>query len=237
MGARVTIRVALPPNQPVEGAEVTGVNHDAWSSSHRTWRGRTDADGTFTWANLDTGTLGDRYTFAATYTDPDGVSWAGSVSERINRPLTLKLILTPTAAGSSSISADAKGDLDSTQQGRRLLASLTELASVVDSNLVQSALLLEASIVEMAIRMKLERDGQFRGEWDHLSPSVLLSFKQVDDSLGPKLVERVRALYAERNRVVHGPGKDSVPALAQRGRETCIAVVERLFGPRGSNGT
>lgn len=65
MGVRVTIRVELPNGQAVAGAQIQGENHDAWSEKHRLWSGTTDQSGSYTWENLDRGTLGDRYTFTA----------------------------------------------------------------------------------------------------------------------------------------------------------------------------
>ena len=232
MGARVTINVLLPPNQPVEGAEITGINHDAWSASHRIWRGRTDVNGSFTWANIDTGTLGDRYTFKVAYTDPEGVSWSGSVSERINRPLTLKVTLSPEFSDNKSISPIVVSSLSASKEGERLLASMRELDSALNANLVQSALLLEVAIIELAIRLHLEKTGRYRREWDHLTPAVLVAFKEVDNAIGPTLVSQVRDLFSARNNLVHGPGKESIAALSQQGRATCISVIETLFGPR-----
>lgn len=96
MGARLTIRVQLPDGTPVSGAQIDGVNHDAWSSEHREWPGTTNIDGGYTWPDIDTGTLGDRYTFHATGSDVRGNKWEGEVSVRISKDTDLVITLHET---------------------------------------------------------------------------------------------------------------------------------------------
>jgi hypothetical protein len=93
MGVRVTIEAKLPDGTPVRGASILGINHDAWSAKHREWTGTTGEDGTYTWDNLDKGTLGDRYTFRIESLDPRGGRWTGSVSDRVTRPRRFTVVL------------------------------------------------------------------------------------------------------------------------------------------------
>ncbi len=93
MGVSVTIRVLFPDGRPASGAQITGVNHDAWSKRHRNWSGSTDPKGVFAWENLDKGTRGDRYTFSVEHTDDAGGRWHGEVSERIRGPQELLVVL------------------------------------------------------------------------------------------------------------------------------------------------
>ncbi len=93
MGANVKVQVKLPDGRPAAGAQIHGVNHDAWSKAHQEWQGTTDDHGTHTWANMDTGTLGDRYTFSANHTDDQGGRWLGEVSERIRKDMEITIVL------------------------------------------------------------------------------------------------------------------------------------------------
>ena len=93
MGVQVTVVVKLPSGKPVAGAQIHGLNHDAWSEKHRDWKGTTDIDGRFTWSNLDKGTLGDRYTFSVTSPDVSGEKWIGEVSQRITGPVEVVVVL------------------------------------------------------------------------------------------------------------------------------------------------
>lgn len=101
MGAKVTIKVELPNGKPVPGAAITGTNHDAWSSKHSVWKASTNQEGLYEFADLDTGTLGDRYTFDVVSRDVAGGTWVGSASQRVSRPLTLTITLQkePSPAG------------------------------------------------------------------------------------------------------------------------------------------
>jgi hypothetical protein len=63
MGAMVKVQVKMPDGSPAAGARIQGINHDAWSKEHKEWLGTAGPDGSYSWANMDTGTLGDRYTF------------------------------------------------------------------------------------------------------------------------------------------------------------------------------
>lgn len=93
MGVEVRILVQLPDGRAVPGAQVVGVNHDAWSEDHQVWKGTTDSHGQMVWENLDRGTLGDRYTFSARSPDVRGENWTGEVSDRIRGPRDLVIVL------------------------------------------------------------------------------------------------------------------------------------------------
>ena len=83
MGAKVTVEVRHADGTPVPGARIRGINHDAWAKSHKEWAGTADQSGKHTWENIDTGTLGDRYTFQVEHVDPKGMRWVGEESHRI----------------------------------------------------------------------------------------------------------------------------------------------------------
>jgi hypothetical protein len=93
MGVRLTVRVQFPDGSPVSGAQIRGVNHDAWSAKHRDWPATTDLSGTHTWDSIDKGTLGDRYTFSATATDLRGDKWVGEVAVRLSKDTDLVITL------------------------------------------------------------------------------------------------------------------------------------------------
>lgn len=93
MGVEVKVRVQLPDGKPVPGAQIVATNHDAWSAKHREWKGTTNSDGVYQWANVDRGTLGDRYTFRASSPDVNGAEWVGEVSERVVRPSEFVIVL------------------------------------------------------------------------------------------------------------------------------------------------
>jgi hypothetical protein len=93
MGVQVSVMVQLPNGQPVPGAQITATNHDAWSAKHKEWKGTSDHEGRYIWSNLDKGTRGDRYTFAAVSSDVNGIKWIGEVSDRIRGPKDLVIVL------------------------------------------------------------------------------------------------------------------------------------------------
>ena len=99
MGATVKVMVKMPDGTPAAGARIQGVNHDAWSKEHKEWHGTAGPDGAYSWANMDTGALGDRYTFKANVADEKGGRYLGEVSERIRKDMELTIVLTkdPTA--------------------------------------------------------------------------------------------------------------------------------------------
>lgn len=101
MGARVKVQVKMPDGSPASGARILRINHDAWSKDHKAWRGTAGADGAYSWADLDTGTLGDRYTFQANVDDGQGGRWLGEVSERIRKDMELTIVLA-RAGGASN---------------------------------------------------------------------------------------------------------------------------------------
>jgi hypothetical protein len=102
MGANVTVTVKMPDGTPVVGAQLEGINHDAWAKSHKEWKGTTDEKGQHIWSNLDTGTLGDRYTFKVDHTDPSGGKWLGEVSERIRHDMDITIVVAKSADGSAA---------------------------------------------------------------------------------------------------------------------------------------
>lgn len=93
MGVSVTLRVQLPDGTPVSGARIEGTNTNAWAERNRKWPGTTHQDGTYTWSNLDKGTLGNYYIFRVTHTDSTGADWVGEISNRISKPCTLTVTL------------------------------------------------------------------------------------------------------------------------------------------------
>jgi hypothetical protein len=94
MGGKITVQVRQPDGTKIPGARILAINHDAWSKQHKEWHGTTDDTGDFTWPNMDTGTLGDRYTFTAVYDDGKNGKWAGESSHRIKGDMTITLTLT-----------------------------------------------------------------------------------------------------------------------------------------------
>ncbi len=108
MGVAVTVRVQFPDGALVSGAQITGVNHDAWSQRHRTWSGSTDTLGVFRWGNLDKGTRGDRYTFTAEHTDAAGARWRGEVSERIRGPQELLIVVRRVSSPPATVDAERR---------------------------------------------------------------------------------------------------------------------------------
>jgi hypothetical protein len=83
MGGKVTVQVRQTDGKNVPGARILAINHDAWSKQHKEWNGTTDTSGDYTWPNMDTGLLGDRYTFTAAFQDEKGNKWSGESSHRI----------------------------------------------------------------------------------------------------------------------------------------------------------
>jgi hypothetical protein len=91
MGGKVTVQVRHVDGTNVPGAKILAINHDAWSKQHKEWHGTTDSSGDYTWPNMDTGMLGDRYTFTAVLIDGKNVKWAGESSHRIKADTVVTL--------------------------------------------------------------------------------------------------------------------------------------------------
>lgn len=96
MGSRFTVKVVLPDGTPAPGAQIMGINNDAWSDKHREWPATAGLDGTHTWPSLDDGTMGDRYTFQVKHTDLQGRKWEAESSHRVKGEHTLTIVLHPS---------------------------------------------------------------------------------------------------------------------------------------------
>jgi hypothetical protein len=97
MGGKVNVEVRQTDGTAVPGARILAINHDAWSKQHKDWHGTTGTDGNYTFPNMDTGMLGDRYTFTAVFVDGKNVKWAGESSHRIKGDSTITLTLSKDA--------------------------------------------------------------------------------------------------------------------------------------------
>jgi hypothetical protein len=95
MGGRVTVQVRHLDGSRVSGARVLAINHDAWRTQYRELHGTTDRSGEFTWPDLDTRTLGNRYTFVAVAKDTNDGRWAGESSFPIKGDTTVTLTVAP----------------------------------------------------------------------------------------------------------------------------------------------
>ncbi len=98
MDANVRVRVRLPDGTPAAGASIWGVNHDAWVHAQRELRAVADLDGAYSFPDPLAGHPGDRYTFRASHTDPDGREWLGESYERLRerRAFTIVLVEVPS---------------------------------------------------------------------------------------------------------------------------------------------
>jgi hypothetical protein len=109
MGANVKVQVKMPDGTPAAGARILGINHDAWSKEHKEWPGTAGPDGTFAWSNIDTGALGDRYTFRANATDGKGGRYLGEISERIRKDMELTITLAKDGGAEGAAVGDEDG--------------------------------------------------------------------------------------------------------------------------------
>jgi hypothetical protein len=230
MGARLTVRVTIPPETPVEGAEVLASNLDAWSSSRREWKGRTDSSGNCTWKNIDTGTLGDRYDIQVEYTDPEGLHWSGSASERVNSPRDVSVVLAPSYSGSLKIPSEVVTNLSDTSRGTRILAGLNELDSTLKAGWSLAAIGLAYLLVEEIVRLRLSEQGSYREEWDSLALGVILSLAAVAEQIDSQRLANLRRIADTRNRAAHGTGSQSVPALAIADAKVITELLIEWFG-------
>jgi hypothetical protein len=96
MSGRVTVQVRHLDGSKVSGARILAINHDAWSKRYRELYGTTDRSGDFTWPELDTRTLGDRYTFMVVAKDTNHGLWAGESSFQIKGDTTVTLTVAPS---------------------------------------------------------------------------------------------------------------------------------------------
>jgi hypothetical protein len=97
MGERVTVQVCHQDGSRVSGARILAINHDAWTKRFREWHGTTDLSGECTWPDLDTRTLGNRYTIMAVAKDINHGHWAGESSLEIKGDTTVTLTVAPAS--------------------------------------------------------------------------------------------------------------------------------------------
>jgi hypothetical protein len=95
MGGRVTVQVRHLDGTRVSGARVLAINHDAWRKQCREWHGITGPSGECTCPDLDTWTLGNRFTFTAVAKDSNDGQWAGETSYQIKGDTTVTLTVAP----------------------------------------------------------------------------------------------------------------------------------------------
>ncbi len=187
MGVAVTVRVQFPDGTPVSGAQITGVNHDAWSQRHRTWSGSTDSLGVFRWGNLDKGTRGDRYTFSAEHADATGARWRGEVSERIRGPQELLIVVRRVSSPPTKVDAE-----------RRLAAIMfTDLVGFTSAAQLDEARAL--ALLEEYRRLLRSAFAGHRGtEVKTIGDGFLVEFESTLDA-GRCAIE-IQAVLAEHNR-------------------------------------
>ena len=99
MSGKVTVQVQKPDGTRVPGVKIVAINHNAWSPKHKEWHGTTDTLGTYTWPNMDTGLLGDRYTFSAALEENGDGRWTGESTHRIRHDTTITLTMRKAITG------------------------------------------------------------------------------------------------------------------------------------------
>lgn len=215
MGAKVTVKVSLPDGTPAENARLLGRNRNAWDKSVAEWHGVTGPGGTWTWANLDTGTVGDFYDIYAELVDEVGVKWAAKTSDRINSGREIQIRLAASYTGQLTIPESAVRFLEANSDGRAVLASLDELKRAVGAGMIQGTITLSTYVLEALIRIVARSKDVWDVAWERKTYSELLEVPQVLGLFPPNVKDRARALADLRRPSAHYKYTTSMPAEAQ----------------------
>lgn len=233
MGKTVTIVVKFPDGRPAVGARILGVNHDAWDKKHHEeWRATAEESGSHTFDSLDTGTLGDRYTFAATVVDHEGVRWAGEVSERVKRDLDLTIVLAPSYSVDVDLPSPVKKALEESEDGRQLLEAIRELKVALGAGLLRSPVVVSTWILEGLIRIRAKAVGKWKDGYSSQTFGELVGNKDLLELFPAGLQPRVQALAKFRTPSAHNVGAAAHIAEGQLAASVVVDTAASWFGSK-----
>lgn len=231
IGARATIFVYLPGKKPAVGANITGVNRNAWNKKVGSWKGTIGEDGSYTWGNIDTGTFGDFYDFEAIYVDEDGVKWVGRISDRIAKPTDLAIVLSPEYR-TIHISKEAIENLAKQERGKSLLEGIKELQKSMSAGLVHASITLSTWILEGLIKIKAQNQEIWKEEYEQKTFGQLVSMEEVNKMLPVNMRDRIKGVANWRKPHAHFKGAKTVREEAQLVSYLVKDLAEEWFGKK-----
>ena len=226
MGARVRIVVCFPPSEPAVGAQVVGLNRSAWAGQEKMWRATTGHDGSYTWDNLDTGTLGDKWDFTAELTDKEGIDWMGFASERVKTPRTIPIPLPPWYHGEIRLSDALTESLSATEEGRIVLQGFAEIERALRNRLFQATVTLSTYLVEGMIHIKLRNQNKWGPGLEEKTYGWLINLDDVKQDIIPGLLNRLQGLGNFRKVSAHFKGRHTIDAEAQLAVRAVLDLAE-----------
>lgn len=231
MGKTVSVTVKFPNGRPAISARILGFNHDAWDKKHHgEWHATAEEGGSHTFDNLDSGTLGDRYTFEATIVDEEGVRWSGEVSERIKRDVDLTIVLAPSYSVDVEIPSPVKRTLERSEEGRQLLEGIRELKAALGAGLLRSPVVVSTWILEGLIQIKAKAEGKWRDGFSALTFGQLVANKEILAMFPSGIQPRVLALADFRTPSAHNTGAAAHVAEGQLAASIVVDTAASWFG-------
>ncbi len=238
MGARFTLQVLLPSGKPAIGASITGHNQNAIDSGTVQWYGSTLEDGTFTWENIDTGFLGDKYDFHCRYLDQNSVEWFGNISERIktsSEPVTKTVMLRLLFMDEwteFSISKDTEAFLSKLDNGTEILGAMREMSMAIKNRMSHSAMALSTYILEGIIKSIALKKGVKKIErFDIMTFGKLIHDEEISKIIPVGELNKLRGLNEFRVSSVHFKGITPVIEEARLGAKLIMSLLKELVSP------
>lgn len=236
MGAKVVLKVLLPTEEPAIGAEIIGLNRNAVAEGAKQWNGTTLDDGTCTWENIDTGTLGDKYDFYCRYLDANSVEWIGNLSERIRggkTPIVRTVMLRQLFMDEwteFNITKDMENSLSQLDNGIELLNAMKEMSMAIKNRMSHSAMALSTYILEGIIKTMAKRKGaQDIERLDGLTFGELVNDKEVSRIISGGELDKLRGLNKFRNSSIHFKGVTTVIEEARIGARLIMSLLRELL--------
>lgn len=236
MGARVTIYAYLPGKKPAVGASITGTNRNAWNKNVAYWKGIIGEDGSYTWDSIDTGALGDFYDFEARHVDEDGVKWTGLISERIKKPTTHTIILSPEFS-TIQISKEAIENLAGQEMGKSILEGIKELQTSLSAGLVHGCITLSTWNLEGLIRIEAKNQGIWDESYERRTFGELVNIKEINEMIPSKMRDRIKGVVSWRKPHAHFKGAKTMREEAQLVSHLVEDLTEEWFGKKISSST
>lgn len=236
MGVQFTLRVILPTEEPAVGADIVGYNRNAANPNMEQWNGSTLSDGTFTWGNIDTGTLGDKYDFYCRYLDSNSVEWVGNLSERIKgsrvpviRTVMLRQLFMDEW-NEFKVPQDIEDTLSRMDDGAELLNAMKEMSMAIKNRMSHSAMALSTYILEGIIKAMAKKRGiEGIGRLDDMTFGDLVNDKDISHLITKGELDKLRGLNKFRISSVHFKGVSTVIEEARIGARLIISLITELI--------
>lgn len=231
------IRVKFPNGEVASGAQIEGINRDAWATSARFWNGTTQDDGSYTWEHIDTGVNGDKYDFYCRYLDANGIEWKGEASDRLfasQMALIKEITLRQPFLDETldfSLPTDIEDSISKVEFGGELVASVKEMSFALKKGMAHSALTLSTYITEGFLRARAERLGKWKSDYERLTFGQLIENREIQELLPIGILDKMKALNQLRKPSAHFKGLSSAVEEAHIGAQIVTTLASDWFKP------